>query len=237
MFHSLQSPDEWPSHIRVKQSPRAKRLALRLDTKARVFHLVIPKGVSLKRAKNFADKYEGWMRDKLSALPSITPFEHGQSIPVLGRMREIDILHHNQRGTTIDLEEQALIVRTNLDDPTSRIRRFLTDYAQEIMEPLTLEKAQHIGKHVESVTVRDTKSRWGSCSHDAKISLSWRLILAPYEAMDYVIAHEVAHLQHLDHSKAFWACCASLCDDYEEGKYWMRHHGQELMSYGLQRCE
>ncbi len=232
MLSSFQH-DDWPSYVRVKKSPRAKRLSLRLDTKERVFYLVLPKGVSMGRAKAFADKHDEWMRERLEALPALTPFADEQGFPLLGTWRTIEVTKHDKKRTVIELEDRKLKVLTHLDDPSPRIQRFLKEYAKEIMAPIAQEKALKIDKLISNLQVRDTKSRWGSCSHDGKMSLSWRLILAPHEAMDYVIAHEVAHLRHLDHSKKFWALCEELSDDYEEGRYWMRNHGQELMSYGL----
>lgn len=226
-------PDDWPPYLRIRKSGRARRLALRMDSKERVFTLVVPRGVSLARAKDFAAGYDRWMREKLAELPERTPFAHGEQIPVLGVLRRIVVERdEGLRQTRIELEPRALVVRTYLEDPSVRIIRFLKAHAKEVMEPLVLEKAAEIGKRVRSVSVRDTKSRWGSCSHDGKVSLSWRLILAPYEAMDYVIAHEVAHLKHLNHGARFWDLCESLSDDYEEGRGWMRDHAQELMGFG-----
>ena len=98
---------------------------------------------------------------------------------------------------------------------------------------MATDKADIINKNISSVTVRDTKSRWGSCSHKGELSFSWRLIFAPYDAIDYVIAHEVAHLIHMDHSKNFWTLCRSLSSNFVEGKFWMQNHGNSLMRYGI----
>ena len=120
----------------------------------------------------------------------------------------------------------------NLRKQATKIKRFLMRLAKEELSELIHKKAARVGKKVVAVQIRDTKSRWGSCSEDRKISLSWRLILAPPMAMDYVVAHEVAHLVHLDHSTKFWNVCRQLSKDYIEGKYWMQNHGHELMRYG-----
>ena len=90
---------------------------------------------------------------------------------------------------------------------------------------------RYIEKEIKSVRVSDTKTRWGSCSHDGRLCFSWRLAFAPYEAIDYVVAHEVAHLRHLDHSKEFWTLCEELSIDYAAGKRWMKENGSELMRY------
>ena len=93
-------------------------------------------------------------------------------------------------------------------------------------------KAERIGKRVRSVQVRDTKSRWGSCAQDGSLSFCWRLIFAPTVAFDYVVAHEVAHLSHMNHGKRFWSLCEKLSANYTAGKRWMQVHGHTLMCYG-----
>lgn len=223
-----------PSHICIRRSARARRMALRLDTKERVFHLVVPKGVSLRKAEAFAEGHQDWMEEKLQELPPQILLEDGCLIPIFGERTRIRI-HYTPdlERTKLLLESRVLHVFTNKEDPSPRIVRFLKALAKQELEVLTREKAEIIRKKVRAISVRDTKSRWGSCSSDGKLSFSWRLIFAPPEALDYVVAHEVAHLKHLDHSQRFWDVCEALSNDYEEGKYWMRNHGHELMRYGV----
>ncbi|NCT40635.1 MAG: M48 family metallopeptidase [Alphaproteobacteria bacterium] len=224
---------ELPPHIQIKHSARARRVALRLDPIERVFHLVVPKGVSMRKAAAFAEGQERWMQEKLSALPPKVSFAHGTIIPILGQRSEIRVHYEpDLKVTKILLEDGILHVRTNKDDPSGRIERFLKAMIKDELSILSHEKVARIGKTISSVSVRDTKSRWGSCSSDNALSYSWRLVFAPPEAFDYVVAHEVAHLRHLNHSKQFWDLCAQLSDQYDEGKYWMKAHGNELMRYG-----
>lgn len=222
-----------PSHICVKRSTRARRMALRLDPKDRVFHLVVPNGVSLRRAEAFAEGHEDWMQEQLQGLPDPIAFDHGTYIPIFGKRTLIKIYYEpDAKRTDVILEGGILYVHSNKPDPTPRIIRFLKNLVKEELIILSESKAASIRKRVASISVRDTKSRWGSCSSDGQLSYSWRLIFAPYEALDYVVAHEVAHLQHLDHSKAFWKLCRGLSDNFIEGQYWMRNNGHELMRYG-----
>ena len=219
--------------LRLKPSKRAKRIALRLDNKNRIMNLVLPERISLERAENFARQHALWIAQRMKALPQMIPFENGAVIPLLGRQITLHINYDvTLTKTDISLVNNNLFVSTNKPDPTSRIIRFIKKEAQDTMSNLAHEKAAEIDKQVKSVTLRDTKSRWGSCSSDGSISLSWRLIFAPWESMDYVIAHEVAHLIHMNHSKAFWAQCAALSEDYSTGKKWMREHGHTLLRYG-----
>lgn len=219
--------------LQLKPSKRARRIALRLDTKKRVMNLVLPLRMSLTRAEKFALTHKTWIAEKIGELPDTVPFTDGAVIPVYGRDVTIKINYSDAlKSTSIKLINNDLIVSTNKEDSTPRILRFLKKEAQDTLENLAREKAAEIGETVNNVTLRDTKSRWGSCSSDGNISLSWRLIFAPWDAMDYVVAHEVAHLVHMDHSKRFWTLCAELSENYSTGKKWMREHGSTLMRYG-----
>ncbi|MEZ5813338.1 MAG: SprT family zinc-dependent metalloprotease [Alphaproteobacteria bacterium] len=234
----LRREDTLPPYVTLKRSKRARRLGLRLDPKERVFHLVVPAGVSLRRAERFAEEHDSWMIDKLMELPEPIPFEYGTVLPVLGQNRRIHVFYDETlRKTFIDLKDKELLVTTNKDDPSARIERYLKKLAKDELTMLAHEKAAQIRRKVFGVSVRDTKSRWGSCSADGNLSFSWRLLFAPYEAFDYVVAHEVAHLRHMDHSNDFWHLCRDLSEDFFEGEYWMREHGHELMRYGASQGE
>jgi predicted metal-dependent hydrolase len=219
--------------IVIKRSPRARRLALRLDPKDRVFHLVVPPGMPIRKAEEFAELHNDWMQERLNDLAAPVPFTHKKVIPILGRNRTIHIVRKKTlKSTEIILKHNELLVFTNLDDPTKKIIAFLSKLAKEEFQRMCDEKAERINKRVRAIHIRDTRSRWGSCSEDAHLSFSWRLILAPPAAYDYVVAHEVAHLKHLDHRKNFWKVCRQLSDDFIEGSYWMQNHGHELMRFG-----
>lgn len=219
--------------VTVKRSQRARRVALRLDARERIVNLVIPPRMTLDNAFRFAEKHQDWVREVLAALPPSIPFEHGMILPIFGEKKRISIRYDkNNLGTQIELLKTVLQVTTNQKDPSARIQRFLRSHAKKKLTELAREKAKKIKKPLNAVAVRDTKSRWGSCSEDGNISFSWRLIFAPYVAMDYVVAHEVAHLVHMDHSDAFWNVCRKLSDDFLDGQYWMRNHGNELMRFG-----
>ena len=131
----------------------------------------------------------------------------------------------------ITLEETDLTIRTSSDIYSERLKRWIINDFKEKVKSISEEKSLNIKKEIKSVRVSDTKTRWGSCSHDGRLCFSWRLAFAPYEAIDYVVAHEVAHLRHLDHSKEFWTLCEELSIDYAAGKRWMKENGSELMRY------
>ena len=224
--------DHLRAHVKIAVNKRAKRLALRLDSKDRKIRFTIPPRCPIKKARLFLLQNESWVLGNIDKLPPLIPLTHGQIIPVFGHDRRINISYEiTLKRTDITLNKNEITIKTNKDDPTPRLVRFLKKEAEKELTRLTKEKAAQIDKTVAAVQVRDTKSRWGSCGHDSKISFSWRLIFAPHTVLDYVVAHEVAHLQHMDHSRAFWACCKSLCEDYTYGKSWLHENGNELMRY------
>lgn len=227
-----QETPEFPEHITLKHSKRAKRLALRMHSHTGTFDLVIPPWASLHDAYRFMVKNEGWIAKQQARAPQITPLQHGQIIPLLGQDRTITINRdHPSARTRFELTDTEIILHTKLENPAPRLEKELKAIAKQSFLPLCKAKASAIEKSVTKLTLRDPKSRWGSCSADGQIMLSWRLIFAPHSAMDYVIAHEVAHLQHLDHSPAFWSLCETLSTDFTSGSSWMKKHGNKLFSY------
>ncbi len=224
--------DDISPAIALKINPRAKRMALRLDVKKRVVNLVIPKRGSMRSAYLFALEHKYWIRHKIDELPDLITFENGVQIPILGVPHEIKVtLDTTLKTTSIELKNKEILVFSNKEDVTSRIKRFIVAHAKAELTALANKKANEINKIIECVDVKDTSSRWGSCSYDGRISFSWRLIFAPMEAFDYVVAHEVAHLQHMDHSPAFWHACEDLSANYSKGKTWMKRHSEDLIRY------
>lgn len=222
------SPD-----LTLKINGRAKRMALRVDIKARKVNLVVPKRGSMRQAYKFALEHKYWIREKISEFPDTIEFKHGTTISILGEDVVINVAHDETlKRTSIQLRNNELLVSTNKDDPSSRIKRFIITHANERLSALAHEKAEIVSKTITQIDVKDTSSRWGSCSSDGRLSFSWRLIFAPYDAFDYVVAHEVAHLTHMDHSPKFWNHCADICKDYSAGKTWMKRHSGELIRYG-----
>lgn len=226
-FHEI-SPN-----LEVRISNQAKRMALRLDARKRTVRLVVPGRAALQQAYRFARDNESWIQDKLASLPRPIGLEDGSVLPVFGQDRQIVILYNKAlKCTDIQLKRKEILVLTNKEDPSARIKRFLMDTAEERLSALAAIKAAKIRRRIKDITIKDTRSRWGSCSDTGQIALSWRLMFAPVKAMDYVVAHEVAHLVHMDHSDNFWRVCEKLCRDYETGRVWMRDNGNELMRYG-----
>ncbi len=222
--------------VTVKRSKKARRVALRLDPVERVINLVIPQRMPLKTAYKFARQHEDWVRKTLDKLPEKVAFTHGTVLPVFGDQVRLDIeINPARKRTTLKQYDDVLNIKTYQTDPTTRITSHLKKIARAGLSDIASEKADMIGTVIKTVSIRDTKSRWGSCSQDGKMTFSWRLMFAPYGAIDYVVAHEVAHLIHMDHSFRFWGLCEELSFDYKNGRRWMKENGNSLMSYGQKK--
>ncbi len=219
--------------VEIKISKRAKRVALRLDPIKRVINLIVPENMPIEKAYFFAQSHEKWVQQTLNKLASPIKFENNTVIPIFGDDVVIKIEQDtNIKCTTIKQYDDMLLIKSYMKSPSNRIKNHLKKLAHKGLSEIATEKSEMIGKKISSISIKDTKSRWGSCSENGNISFSWRLIFAPYEAMDYVVAHEIAHLIHMNHSKDFWELCQNLSLNFFEGKYWMQNHGNELMRYG-----
>jgi predicted metal-dependent hydrolase len=221
------------TRLSLKVSKRARRMTLRLDPDTRQMHLIVPQRTDFNYAFNFAEQHRRWIREKLSSLPKPVPYADGTILPFFGRDHYLEIVRDRDlRATKIEIKNRIMTVETNLTDASMRIERHLRVWVRDELEILAQEKADMIRRRVAQVRVRETKSRWGSCAEDGNLSFSWRLIFAPREVIDYVVAHEVAHLVHFDHSPAFWRLCDRLAVDSDSAQTWLKTHGQSLMRYG-----
>ncbi len=212
-------------------NPRAKRLSLRVDNKAGVIRLSIPKWTMKRTIDRFLKNNEQWIAERQAALLPKINIAHGSIIPFQGRNLTIGIINHTKRTTLIDVRDDRLVIQTSRIDPTTNMKRWMIEKAREVIEPLSQEKASSIGKQISKIDLCDPSSRWGSCSTDKRLMFSWRIIMAPPEVLDYLVAHEVAHLKHMDHSKQFWNLCYSLCEGSEHGHDWLKQNGNSLMRY------
>lgn len=223
-----------PVPLELRESARATRMTLRVDAGRGLVQVVIPVGVSETDARRFVGRHDGWLRARLAALPPSLPFQDGASIPYRGV--EHPIRHApDLRGAT-RIENGAILVGGQAEHVARRVRDFLIDEARRELSARARAKAAGIGARVAAVTVRDTKSRWGSCSSTGRLSFSWRLILTPEPVLDYVVGHEVAHLREMNHSARFWALCASLTAglnaNVDAPRAWLKVNGTRLLRYG-----
>ena len=222
--------------VHLRRHRQARRYTLRIDAASRQVVLTIPPRGSLKEARDFAQKHGGWIAARLKRLPEAAPFAHGVDVPLRGVPHRIT--HRgSQRGTvwteTDRNGDRLLCVAGAPPHLDRRIGDFLKREARRDLEAASRRHAAALGVAIKRVSVRDQSSRWGSCSNTGVLSFSWRLILAPACVLDYLAAHEVAHLAELNHSPRFWRLVKRLYPDFERAKAWLDAHGTELHRYGL----
>ncbi len=216
------------SGVRVRVSIRAKRLALRIDARAGDVVLTWPRSGSIRAAERFIEENKSWINARRQKILPLQIFAPGQKISVQGK--DYEIVQKTGRGVT-RFEGNHLAVHGRPEHLSRRIRDFLKEEARDILKKLSIEKLCRLGRAPAGIRVIDPKTRWGSCSPDGGLMFSWRLILAPPDVLDYVVAHEVAHCIHMNHGKKFWALCASLTKDAAAARRWLKTHGAVLMAY------
>ena len=216
--------------ILVRSDTRAKRITLRFNPWSRDITVTLPRRTAVREGLEFAELKRDWLENVISKTPQKVTFEDGAVIPVLGKPY---IIEHRPRGRgVVTMEGDRLIVTGSEEFLARRLKDWLKEHVKDIIVKAAKEKAASTGRTVRQVTVRDTSSRWGSCSADGRLSFSWRLIFATAEVLDYVVSHEVAHLSEMNHSKRFWQLVDSICPHWEASDDWLTHHGQVLYSYG-----
>lgn len=223
-----------PIEVLVRIRPNARRLILKIDRKTGGAALTLPRGIGRVRAERFLDAHVPWLDARLSALPARIAFEDGVEIPYRGTPHRI--MHSLPfRGETHAGEAQGaacILVHGDAAQVPTRVLRFLK--AQALLE-LTLASRRHaarLGVTLGRVTIRDTRSRWGSCSARGDLSYSWRLILAPPFVLDYLAAHEVAHRLEMNHSPRYWRHVEMLLPDFGRAEAWLKRHGPSLHRFG-----
>jgi predicted metal-dependent hydrolase len=222
--------------VQVRRNRQARRYTLRINAAKREVILTIPPRGSLKEARAFAQKHSGWIAARLGRLPEATPFTDGATVPLRGVPYRIE--HRPGARGTVWTEisgdgEPILCVAGAAPHINRRISDYLRREARRELEIASLKFAATLGVAIKRVAVRDQSSRWGSCSTTGVVSFSWRLILAPTAVLQYLAAHEVAHLIEMNHSPRFWRVVARLCPDHERAKAWLDGHGTDLHRYGL----
>ena len=216
-------------NLRVLSSFKYKRLTLRIDTKNAQAVLSIPKLCSKKKAYEFVVSKQEWIIKHLSNLPKTKDFEDGETFSLFGQ--NITVCHLKDSNRSVYREDNNLFVGGDIAFLHRRIKDYIKREAKKEFFKLSKEMAGAIDCHVENVFIKDTKSRWGSCSSLNNINYNWRIMLAPLKVIDYLVAHEVSHLEHQDHSTQFWNCVDDLAEDLEYGKNWLKKNGRYLNQY------
>ena len=189
--------------------------------------LTLPRGVAEAEALAFAQERGDWIRKQLADHVAPTPVKIGSCLPVLGEFRQIV----SGTGRRVVMTNRALAVPGDEDQVARKLGAFLKQLARTELAYASDQYARALGRSYNKLTMRDTRSRWGSCSSTGGLMYSWRLIMAPAEVLRYVAAHEVAHLAEMNHSARFWATVERLYGDYSTPRAWLRNEGHALHQY------
>jgi predicted metal-dependent hydrolase len=217
--------------VSIRISERARRVGLRIDSAERKVELILPRGVSELSGWRFLAAKRAWVAARLEALPQVVPFVEGAVVPLVGVphriCRELD-----PAAPPVKIVDGEIRVRGDPAHLPRRVRDHLVAAARAELASRALQLATRIGRNVARVNVRDTRSRWGSCSRQSNLSFSWRLIFAPEPVLEYVVAHEVAHLAEMNHGPRFWALVERLAPGSAGPRAWLKQNRNRLLAYG-----
>ncbi len=223
----------------IKRVNGARRLTLRIRAATLEAVLTMPRTCSFRAARAFAEDHAEWIATRLARLPDRVPLAAGSVIPLRGVATPI-VMRQSLRtvawvdvGAGLDgVPEQVICVSGDAGQQRRRILDLLRREARRDLDGAARKHAAALGKTFRTLTLRDTRSRWGSCTAAGGLNFSWRLILAPSFVLDYLAAHEVAHLVEMNHSAAYWAVAESLSPNLAQAEAWLKANGAALHRYG-----
>lgn len=219
-------PGPPPVEVHLKRSARARRFSLRVSRLDGKVTLSMPLRAREGEALAFLRGQEGWLRETLQAMPEslARTVGFGAAIPVEGR----ELRLAPGTGRAIRVEGDSLLVPGDPSTVGPRVASWLKVLARDRLAAASSRYGAMVGRSFTSLALRDTRSRWGSCSPDGRLMYSWRLIMAPPAVLDYVAAHEVAHLVEMNHSAAYWAVVSRICPGWQSQRAWLHDQGQAL---------
>ena len=218
-------PGSPPVPLTLRRSGRARRISLRISQLDGRVTLTLPNGVRDDEALDFATSKADWIRGHLAQRPDEITVDIGVDLPVEGVAHRIV----PSGGRRVIQRDGELGVPG--DSVGRRLQAWLKERARHRLVATCDHYAQALRRPYERITLRDTRSRWGSCTSEGGLMYSWRLILAPPTVLSYVAAHEVSHLAHMDHSARFWGQVEDICPDYQIHRKWLQKHGTDLHRY------
>ena len=222
--------------IRLVVNPRARRVSVRICPTRREAIATAPSQRQLKRAVAFAAERATWIAQELGRLPQGVTLLPGARAPLRGVMHEL-AYERGRAAPRIEPGAPPLLIAPAPDPDLfeARLMRFFKAEARADLEARVAVHAHTLGVAPSRIQVKELRSRWGSCTVDGSLSFSWRVVLAPPFALDYLAAHEVAHLVEMNHSRRFWALVKKCLPDYERGRRWLHEHGSTLHAVGMVR--
>ena len=223
-----------PVPVTLKLNPRARQLIVRVQPTTGEVVVVAPSRRALAHAMEFARKQSHWIAQRLEHVPEPIPIGLGRRILYRGEEHVIRYGDSGQRPVWTERSndgERIIRVHGRSEHAARRVLDFLKREARRLLDARAMHYAHLLGVRPARITVRDTSSRWGSCSSTRNLSFSWRLILAPPFVLEYVVAHEVAHLKEMNHGRRFWTLVDSLVGDSTRAQTWLSDNGTLLHRY------
>ena len=220
--------------VALKRVATSRRFTLRVRAATRDVVLTMPARSSLKAAKEFAERHAAWIGTRLARLPQPVAFEPRAVTPLRGVDHRI-VHRPGMRGVVwVETSERGplICVAGEREHLPRRVVDFLKREARKDLEAAVARHSKRLGVRPRRIVLRDTVSRWGSCSSSGRLNFSWRLILAPPFVLDYLAAHEVAHMVHMNHSPQFWRLARRLHPETDRAEIWLKVHGANLHRFG-----
>ncbi len=218
-----------PTPVQWRRSARARRISLRIDPREGGVIVTLPARAAQAAGRALLMDHAGWVADRLARLPTPVDLQDGAEVKLDGAPLTI---RHTPGSRGARLADGALLVGGAAEFLPRRVTDFLRAEAKRRLGAAALAKAAGAGLRARRVVVKDTRTRWGSCTADGTLMFSWRLIMAPPLVQDYVVAHEVAHLRHMDHSPRFWSLVAELTPHRAAAMRWLSTGAAGLMRVG-----
>lgn len=222
--------------LRIVENERARRLTLRIDAGGQGLRITVPPGLRRGEVEKFLERHQGWLEQRLAKVPERPQVRPGIKIPFRGVPHLI--VHEPGRRGTVSIERNGetpvLTVHGERIHLPRRLADFLKREAKREIEALVAGHTATIGKAATAIRFRDTSSRWGSCTSGGTLSFSWRIMMAPPAVINYLVAHEVAHLREMNHGPKFWKLCHELCPDTERCKAWLKRNGGALQAISFE---
>ncbi len=222
--------------VDIRRHPRARSYTLRVAGPGKPPILTMPQRGSLAEAQRFLERHSGWLRSQIDRLPPAIPIADGWPLPLRGVIHTIRHAPGKRGAVTVgeDAEGPVLYVSGDAVHLRRRVVDFLKREARRDIEAAVLRFAERLDVAPKAIRYRDQITRWGSCTANGHLSFSWRLIMAPPFVLDYLAAHEVAHLAEMNHSRRFWQLCKSLCPLTDAARTWLSTQGPALHAIGAE---
>lgn len=222
--------------VKLVVNPRARHVSVRIDPTRREAIATAPSQRHLKHAAQFAADRAGWIAHELARLPQGVLLAPGARAPLRGVLHEL-VYEHGRSPPRSEAGDPPRLIAPAPDPALfePRLLRFFKEQARDDLMASVARHAGTLGVRPTRLQVKELRSRWGSCSVDGVLSFSWRVVLAPPFVLDYLAAHEVAHLKEMNHSRRFWALVKRAMPDFARGRAWLHEHGARLHAVGMAR--